>query len=123
MNQEVLRLVGTLLATQMILPLTLFLYRYLRYSPWRSTDPGKALAYLAIALDTILIVGMVYLIFPPLPGWLYVRIVCYAVLSVTIWWLPILLIRMQRAGHDVAAEAEEAVVNGDTPPEGIRRVT
>lgn len=122
MNDETLRWVGTGLAIQMVLPLTLFLYRYLRYSPWRSTQPGMALAFLAIALDTILIIGMVYLTFPGLPGWLWLRVICYMILSVSMWWLPILLIKIQRQGRDAAEEVTEAVNGGDTPPEGVPRL-
>ena len=111
---DILFWVGTGFVISMIPALTGFLIRYLTRSPWRSTMPGRAVAYLAASLDLALIVGLIYVLFPDLPGWLWVRAIVYGLIAATVWGLLVVLIKMQRHPEEHADEW--------TPPEGIPRL-
>ena len=64
-------------------------------SNWRVRGVGRALFWLATAMTTFQIIFLVAILWPDMPGRIYIRIAAYGFVSFTIWRMLYELLRVQ----------------------------
>lgn len=60
-----LRIINTFVIVSALVPLGLFVYRYLRYSNWKATDIGRTLLYQKFAFIAVILLALSAYILPP----------------------------------------------------------
>jgi len=79
-----------------ITPLLHFIYRYHRYSPWRSTPIGRTLMYQKLAMAGILLLALFARLFGDYTLRPYLTLIVYGALVFFFWRTDVQLLHTQR---------------------------
>lgn len=77
------------------IPLAHFIYRYARYSPWRSTAIGRTLMYQKIAMLSFVLLSLMARVFPHYFGRTALSLIVFSALVLLFWKTDIELIQTQ----------------------------
>lgn len=105
MSSDTVMDLGDLLLLSGVPAIILFAVFYGVRSKWRSTNPGRSLFYMSVAMSVILILSAVtrYLGAEwPFREW--IRLVIYGSVSVTMWRMFVVLLRTQAKSRDKEVE-------------------
>lgn len=76
---------------------TIFIVLYAARSNWRATSEGRAIMYRTVAIDMVLIMGLIRFFVDDWAVWaMALRMLAYVAVAVAFWWMLVLLIRAQR---------------------------
>lgn len=79
-----------------IIPIAIFLYRYLRYSNWKDTPEGRAIMIQKWSFFAVFALIIIGLFVPDLPFRGYLRFLAFGAVVSSFWLVLVTLIQTQR---------------------------
>ena len=94
--EAALLVVGNFVVLSFLIPLTIFIFRYALYSPWRSTELGRHLMYQKSSIAAVIALVLIALFIPEFFLRAEIRLLAYLAVGFFMWLDVVTLIRIQR---------------------------